>query len=80
MQDIGRDELVADGLMTVAEAANFLRISRSKLYSLMDQGQLAFVRLGQNGHRASRRIPRRALIEFAARHLHDNMAVRRTES
>ncbi len=56
--------LVADGLMTVREAAQFLRLSPSRLYVLMVGGQLAFVKLGR-----SRRIPRRAVIQLAARAL-----------
>ncbi len=58
-----RDEadIVADGLVTLREAALFLSISRSKLYELMDNGELKFVKLGR-----SRRIPRRALIDLAA--------------
>ncbi len=56
--------LVADGLMTVKEAAEFLRLSPSRLYVLMVGGELAFVKLGR-----SRRIPRRALVELAARGL-----------
>ena len=56
-----RAELLADGLVTVQEAAQFLSISRSKLYDLMDNGELVFVKLGR-----SRRIPRRALIGLAA--------------
>ncbi len=54
-------ELVADGLLTVREAEDFLRLSRSSVYALMDHGELAFVKLGR-----SRRIPRRALVELAA--------------
>ena len=56
--------LVEDGLLKVSEAATFLRLSRSTLYTLMDQGELPFVKLGR-----SRRIPKRALIELAAREL-----------
>ena len=59
-----RAALVADGLLTVREAAAFLRISRSTLYVLMDHGELPFLKLGK-----SRRIPRRAVIELAAREL-----------
>ncbi len=56
--------LVADGLLTVAEGAAFLRVSRSRLYNLMDEGALSYVKLGR-----SRRIPRRALVELAAGNL-----------
>ena len=47
--------------MTIQEAAEFLSVSRSKLYELMDNGELIFVKLGR-----SRRIPRRALLDLAA--------------
>jgi len=58
------EELVADGLLTVRECAEFLHLSRSKIYELMDAGELCFAKLGR-----SRRIPRRAVIELAAREL-----------
>ncbi len=54
-------DLVADGLLTVPEAAGFLRLSRSNLYALMERGELRFVKIGR-----SRRIPRRAVIALAA--------------
>ena len=57
-------DLVADGLLTVREAADFLRLSRSSVYVLMDHGELAFVKLGR-----CRRIPRRGVVELAARGL-----------
>ena len=57
-------ELVADGLLTVAKAAEFLSLSRATLYVLMDKGHVPFVKIGR-----SRRIPKRALVEFAARGL-----------
>jgi excisionase family DNA binding protein len=60
----GNKMSVSDGLLSVAEAAHFLSISRAKLYSLMDAGDLAYAKIGK-----SRRIPRRALVEFAERHL-----------
>jgi excisionase family DNA binding protein len=50
--------------MTISEAAEFLSISRTKLYSMMDNGELVFVKLGRN-----RRIPRRAVIDLASREL-----------
>ena len=56
--------LVADGLLTVNQASTFLSISRSTLYALMDGGELPFVKI-----RRSRRIPRQALVELAARGL-----------
>ncbi len=56
--------LVEDGLLKVAAAAAFLSLSRATLYTLMDRGELPFVKLGR-----SRRIPRRAVIQLAARAL-----------
>ncbi len=58
------EELVADGLVRIAEAERFSGLSRSKLYELMEAGELAYVKLGR-----ARRIPRRVLIELAARNL-----------
>jgi excisionase family DNA binding protein len=62
-ETIGCDgrQLVAEGLLSVYDAAAFLSVSRSKLYEMMDQGLLPFVKLGR-----SRRVPRRALVELAA--------------
>ena len=63
MQEIGCDDskatVVADGFLRVSEAAAFLGLSRSALYALMEQGKLAYAKIGN-----ARRIPRRALIEF----------------
>lgn len=61
MKDDERMWLVQDGLATVAEAQKFTSLSRSTLYSMMDAGQLVFVKLGR-----ARRIPWRALVELAA--------------
>lgn len=47
------------GLATVAEAAAFLSISRSKVYQLLQSQELNSICIGK-----SRRIPRQALIEF----------------
>jgi excisionase family DNA binding protein len=62
--DEQREKLMLDGLDRVEAAGRFLGISRSRLYELMDAGELPFVKFGR-----SRRIPHRALVEFAARHL-----------
>ena len=64
MPDNNSAALVEDGLVTVPEAAAFLRLSRSTVYELMNQGVLAYAKIGR-----SRRIPRRALVELAAREL-----------
>lgn len=56
--------LVADGLLTVREAQRFLGIGRSKLYQLMAEGQLPYVRIG-----SVRRLPKAGLIDYAARNL-----------
>jgi excisionase family DNA binding protein len=36
------------GLKTIPEVAAFLAVSRSKVYEMMDSGQLAFVKLGRS--------------------------------
>lgn len=56
--------MVEEGLLSVREAARFLSVSRSTLYELMESGQLHYVKLGR-----ARRIPRRAVLELAARNL-----------
>jgi excisionase family DNA binding protein len=54
--------LVADGLVSVRQAAEFLGVSVSLLYGMMARGELVFVKIGR-----CRRIPKRALIELASR-------------
>ena len=56
--------IVADGLMTISEATEFLSISRSKLYEMMDKGELAYVKLGR-----CRRIRRRELTDLVSREM-----------
>ncbi len=48
-------------LYTVNEAAALLRVSRSRIYDLMNRGLLTSVSIG-----ASRRIPRAALETYIA--------------
>jgi len=57
-------DLVAEGLVTVQVAARFLSVSRSKLYEMMNLGELQYVKLGR-----ARRVPRRALVDLAASRL-----------
>ena len=55
---------LVEGGRKVAEVAAEFEVSEQAVYTLMDRGQLAFVKLGR-----SRRIPRRAVVEMAARGL-----------
>lgn len=57
-------ELLCDGLERIGYAQQYLKLSRSGVYGLMDRGILAYVKIGR-----SRRIPRRALLDLAARGL-----------
>jgi excisionase family DNA binding protein len=52
--------VVGDGFATVPEAARFLGLSRAKLYQIMDNRELIYAKFGR-----SRRIPRRALHDYA---------------
>ena len=40
-------ELVQDGTMSIPEAGEFSGLSRSTLYSLMDDGSLAYCKVGR---------------------------------
>jgi excisionase family DNA binding protein len=42
------DKGVAPSLARVAEVAAFLKLSRSKLYQMMDSGELPYVKLGKS--------------------------------
>lgn len=56
-----REQLVANGLGTVEQATQFLSIGRSKLYDLMDAGELAYCKIGK-----ARRIPWNEIRRLAA--------------
>jgi excisionase family DNA binding protein len=56
--------VIDEGFLGVGEAARFLQISRSKVYALMDKGDLLYAKFGR-----CRRIPKKALAEFAERSL-----------
>jgi excisionase family DNA binding protein len=59
-----QDDLTRDGFATISEGCDFLKLSRSGLYGLMETGQLTFARFGR-----ARRIPWRALWAFAQKHM-----------
>ena len=54
-------DLVKRGMLRLSEAGDFLGISRSALYQLMERGELPYTKIG-----TSRRIPKQALMELAA--------------
>jgi excisionase family DNA binding protein len=55
---------VADGAMAINEAVELSGFSRSFLYKLMENGQLAYIKIGK-----ARRIPRRSLLDLLERSL-----------
>lgn len=66
-------ELLADGAMSVKEAAEFSGLSRTTLYRLMEQIdettgglKLPYIKMGHGGRRL---IPKRALVKLMAEHL-----------
>ena len=54
------EQLVLDGLVSIGDAMEFLRVGRSTVYELMDKGVLPYSKIGR-----SRRIPKRALVQLA---------------
>jgi len=56
--------LLSEGLLDVREAENFSGLKKSKLYNLMQTGELAYVKIG-----SARRIPRKALVNLMAKNL-----------
>ena len=57
---IGKNEqALEDRMYTVDEVRDLLRLSRSKVYELLQTGELASIKIG-----AARRIPAKALREF----------------
>jgi excisionase family DNA binding protein len=51
-----------EGFATVSQGAEYLGLSRAKLYQLMDARELQYAKFGK-----SRRIPWRALREYGER-------------
>jgi excisionase family DNA binding protein len=58
------NDLLDDGFDRVRDVARFLKVSVSHVYLLMEQRKLPYLKLGK-----SRRIPHRAVLDLAARHL-----------
>lgn len=51
-------------LVTVKEAANYLRLSRATIYNLMESGHMPYVKIGK-----SRRIPRKSLCDIVSKNI-----------
>ena len=51
-------------LVTVKEAANYLRLSRATIYNLMESGHMPYVKIGK-----SRRIPRQNLCDMVTKNI-----------
>lgn len=60
------ESLVADGAVTVRQAAAFTGLGKTALYDAMDAGRLAYLKVGKR-----RLIPRRALVKWLAAGLVD---------
>ncbi len=56
--------LCDDGLMDIKRACEFLSVSRSKLYRLMDSREIAWTQLG-----GQRRIPKRGAVAYSEKNL-----------
>lgn len=59
-----REELVSDGLLSTKEATEFLGVSRSTLWQLMNSRELPWVHIGR-----ARYIPKKALVQLAVDNL-----------
>ncbi len=60
--------LLDEGLLSVRSAAEWLDVSTSTIWRMMDGGEVPFVYAPGRGSLA-RRIPKRALIDWAERRL-----------
>jgi excisionase family DNA binding protein len=56
--------MIRDGFANIDDAGKFLRLSRATLYKLMENGSLAYAKMGR-----ARRVPWRALHEYAQKSL-----------
>lgn len=72
--DAWKLSIVSEGMMSVDEAMEFLSISRSHLYQLMEDGEIPYAKIGR-----SRRIPKAALISYLAANLRGIDPLRRMQ-
>ncbi|HEX5269795.1 MAG TPA: helix-turn-helix domain-containing protein [Gemmataceae bacterium] len=56
-----------DGFMTVADACEYLALSRARINSLIKKGELPVVVYGER----TRVVPRKSVVEFARRKLEE---------
>jgi excisionase family DNA binding protein len=61
--------LLAEGLVSIREAARFLGVGKTSIYKAMNAGTLVWVKIGKR-----RVIPKAALVAFAARNLRGGWA------
>jgi len=61
--DTNTPEVEKKGWLTVPEAAEELRIPRTRCYELIQQGELPAVRIGERSIRVNRRELERFLLE-----------------
>jgi len=57
-----RQPISDEGFADISQAAEYLSMSRSSVYKLMDAGELRFAKFGK-----ARRIPWRAIYDYAGR-------------
>jgi excisionase family DNA binding protein len=63
-------DLLTDGALSMNKAAKFTGYSRAFLYNACNRGELPFITMGR-----TRRIPKRALMDFMARGLQGGWAI-----
>ncbi|MCC7085165.1 MAG: helix-turn-helix domain-containing protein [Pirellulales bacterium] len=61
---------LAGGLMTIEQAGKLLALGKSTLYEAMERGELPYCKVGR-----ARRIPRLALLEWAAAQMTGGWAI-----
>lgn len=57
-------DVVADGVLTVKEACDFLKVGKSEVFKLMGSGELRSLKIGKR-----RLIPKKAAVDLLAKKL-----------